>query len=63
VGIGLIIGAVVLVALIAVGIFLVFTRTTRASRGGVVPPKDERPPGQIDPVLTQREPPPHRPGR
>jgi hypothetical protein len=51
VGAGLIIGAVVLVLLIAAGIFFVVSRTTRASRGGVASPLGERPPGEVDPVL------------
>ena len=37
-GIGLIVGAVILFLLVVAGIFFVFTRTTRASRGGVEPP-------------------------
>jgi hypothetical protein len=55
VGVGLIIGAVVLVILIAAGIFYVFSRSTRASRGGAMPPKGERPAGQIDPTLGARD--------
>jgi hypothetical protein len=57
VGIGLIIGTVVLVILIAALIFFVFTRSTRASRGGVVSPDSERRQGEIGPVLADREPP------
>jgi heme/copper-type cytochrome/quinol oxidase subunit 2 len=44
-GIGLILGAIAFVVLVAVAIFVVFTRTTRASRGGVEPPPGERRPG------------------
>jgi hypothetical protein len=42
VGAGLIIGAIVLVVLVAAAIFFVFTRGSRASRGGVEPPPGER---------------------
>jgi hypothetical protein len=51
VGAGLIIGAVLLVLLIAAAIFFAVSRTTRASRGGVASPLEERPPGEVDPVL------------
>jgi hypothetical protein len=42
VGAGLIIGTLVGVILAVAIIFLVFTRTTRRSRGGVEPPAGER---------------------
>ncbi len=54
VGIGLIIGAVVLVILIAASIFFIFTRSTRASRSGVARPTGERRADEIDPVLRNR---------
>jgi hypothetical protein len=55
VGIGLIVGAVVLVLLIAAGIFFLFTRTTRASRGGVEPPPDSRRRGEPPFESVERE--------
>jgi hypothetical protein len=45
-GIALIVGAIILMILIAAGIFLVFTRTTKRSRGGVDHPPDDGHPGQ-----------------
>jgi hypothetical protein len=45
-GAGLIIGAVLFVALVAALLFFVVTRTTRASRGGVEPPRGQKRPGK-----------------
>ena len=42
IGIGLILGAIALVVIVAALIFTVFNRSTRASRGGVEPPSGER---------------------
>ena len=42
VGAGLIIGAIVLVVLVAAVLFAILTRTTRASRGGVRAPDGDR---------------------
>jgi heme/copper-type cytochrome/quinol oxidase subunit 2 len=42
IGAGLIIGTIVAVILVAVVLWLIFTRATKASRGGVQPMDDDR---------------------